>query len=125
MSLSLIEEGAKKSSVLWVSLSGRDRLAWHVWHDGAIYLVTGGEEQSLPGLADASSVRVTLRSKDNGAELISFTAAVTVVDQSAEAEAPVIALLAKDRLNAVNSPELTSRWSTTSAIIRLTPTPPD
>ncbi len=123
MSLSLIEEGAKKSSVLWISLAGRDRLAWHVWHDGAIYVVTGGEEQSLPGLADASRVRVTLRSKDNGAELVSFEAGVEVVDQSAlsETEAGAVAALAKDRLNAVDAEGLTARWAAGSSIVRLTP----
>ena len=119
MSLSLIEEGAKKSSVLWISLAGRDLLAWHVWHDGAVYVVTGGEEQSLPGLAEASRVRVTLRSKDNGARLISFDAEVEVVDQ---ASSPVVvAALAKDRLNATDSSTLPSRWSSTSTIVRLAP----
>ncbi|WP_214412671.1 hypothetical protein [Sphaerisporangium fuscum] len=121
MSLTLIEEGAKKSSVLWISLAGRDRLAWHIWHDGAIYVVTGGEEQSLPGLAEASRVRVTLRSKDNGAQLISFDADVEVVDQSSEPAAPIVSALAKDRLNAVDAATLPSRWATGSTVIRLTP----
>lgn len=123
MSLSLIEEGAKKSGVLWISLSGRDRLAWHVWHDGAIYIVTGGEEQSLPGLVDASRVKVTLRSKDNGAELICFEAGVEEVDQSSpsDTEAGAVAALAKERLNAVDAPGLAARWASASSIVRLTP----
>ncbi|WTY86291.1 hypothetical protein OG589_31285 [Sphaerisporangium sp. NBC_01403] len=123
MSLSLIEEGAKKSSVLWVSLSGRDRLAWHTWHDGAIYIVTGGQEQSLPGLVEASRVRVTLRSKDNGAELVSFDARVHLVDQAflSESEAAAVAALAKERLNAVDAAGLPARWASASSIVRLTP----
>lgn len=119
MSLSLIEEGAKKSSVLWISLAGRDLLAWHVWHDGAIYVVTGGEEQSLPGLAEASRVRVTLRSKDNGARLIAFDAEVEVVDQASSPAA--VAVLAKERLNASDAPTLPSRWASGSSVVRLTP----
>lgn len=124
MSLSLIEEGAKKSGVLWVSLAGRDRLAWHVWHDGAIYLVTGGGEQALPGLAESSRVRVTLRSKDNGAELVSFEADVAPVDQSApsETEAGALAALVKERLNASDATGLAGRWAASGAsIVRLTP----
>ncbi|GLW07520.1 hypothetical protein Misp01_26500 [Microtetraspora sp. NBRC 13810] len=120
MSLPLIEEGAKKSSVLWVWLD-RPRLAWHAWHDGSIYLVTGGGEQRLPGLAEAGRVRVTLRSKDNGAELVAFEAAVEVVDQEAAADA--VAALAKERLNAVDGAGLTGRWAAASQVVRLTPLP--
>jgi hypothetical protein len=123
VSLSLIEEGAKKSGVLWVSLPGGDRLAWHVWHDGAVYVVIGGEEQALPGLVDARAVTVTLRSKDNGARLITFEAEVRVVDQASlsEADAGAVAALAKERLNAVESAGLTARWASASSIVRLTP----
>jgi hypothetical protein len=123
VSLSLIEEGAKKSGVLWVRLDGRDRLAWHVWHDGAIYIVTGAGEQSLPGLAEASRVQVTLRSKDNGAALISFEADVRVVDQSDSSEAGAVAALAKERLNAVDAPGLAARWASGSSVVRLAPDP--
>ncbi|MDA0634147.1 hypothetical protein OUY22_12040 [Nonomuraea sp. MCN248] len=117
--LSAVEEGAKKSGVLWLDLD-RPRLAWHAWHDGAIYLVTGGEEQELPGLAGRESVRVTLRSKDNGARLVVFDAAVSVVEQAAAPEA--VAALAKERLNARDSERLPERWAQGSAVLRLTPT---
>lgn len=118
MSLSLIEEGAKKSSVLWISLD-RPRLAWHVWHDGAIYVVTGGDEQLLPGLTETSTVQITLRSKDNGGALVSFEAAVEVVDQAAEPEA--VAALAKERLNAPDGADMTLRWARDSTVVRLKP----
>ncbi|MEV4837428.1 hypothetical protein AB0K05_23090 [Nonomuraea sp. NPDC049486] len=114
-----IEEGAKKSGILWLDLD-RPRLAWHAWHDGAIYLVTGGEEQELPGLTSRERVRVTLRSKDNGARLVEFDAAVAVVDQAAAPE--VVAVLAKERLNARDSEGLPGRWAQESTVLRLTPT---
>ncbi|MEV4359017.1 hypothetical protein ACWEPL_30185 [Nonomuraea sp. NPDC004186] len=113
-----IEEGAKKSGILWLTLD-RPRLAWHTWHDGAIYLVTGGEEQALPGLDALDRVQVTLRSKDNGARLVEFEAAVAVVDQAAAADA--VAALAKERLNALDSEHLTERWARDSTVLRLTP----
>lgn len=114
----VIEEGAKKSGILWLDLD-RPRLAWHAWHDGAIYVVTGGEEQELPGLAGRDTVRVTLRSKDNGARLVEFEAAVSVVDQAAEPE--VVAVLAKERLNARDSETLPARWAQGSTVVRLRP----
>lgn len=118
----IIDEGAKKSGVLWLTLD-RPRLAWHVWHDGAIHLVTGGGEQHLPGLdtpgTARGTVRVTLRSKDNGARLVEFDATVEVVDQAAEPD--VVAALAKERLNARDSEHLAERWARESTVIRLTP----
>ncbi|PZG26647.1 hypothetical protein C1I98_33835 [Spongiactinospora gelatinilytica] len=119
--LALIEEGAKKSGVLWITLDDRPRLAWHAWHDGAIYVVTGGGEQSLPGLAESGRVRVTLRSKDKGGELAVFDAAVEVVDQSAAEAAPAVAALAKERLNAPDGAAMTARWADGSQIVRLIP----
>ncbi|MFI6736840.1 hypothetical protein ACIBI9_28265 [Nonomuraea sp. NPDC050451] len=116
--IAAIEEGAKKSGILWLTLD-RPRLAWHTWHEGAIYLVTGGEEQALPGLDALDRVHVTLRSKDNGARLVEFDAAVAVVDQAAAADA--VAALAKDRLNALDSEHLTERWARDSTVVRLTP----
>jgi hypothetical protein len=122
MSLPLIEEGAKKSSVLWLALPSGRRLAWHVWHDGAIYVVTGDGEQSLPGLTDAAEIEVTLRSKDNRAELVRFPAVVEVVDQATAAEA--VAALAKERLNASDAGGLPARWAGHATVVRLTPRPP-
>ncbi|AQZ68870.1 hypothetical protein BKM31_51985 [[Actinomadura] parvosata subsp. kistnae] len=116
--MTAIEEGAKKSGILWLTLD-RPRLAWHAWHDGAIYLVTGGEEQRLPGLDGLDRVHVTLRSKDNGARLVEFEAAVSAVDQAAAADA--VAVLAKERLNARDSEHLTERWARESTVWRLTP----
>ncbi|MEV4171554.1 MULTISPECIES: hypothetical protein [unclassified Nonomuraea] len=113
-----VEEGAKKSGILWLTLD-RPRLAWHAWHDGAIYLVTGGEEQQLPGLDALDRVHVTLRSKDNGARLVEFEAAVAAVDQAAAAD--VVAVLAKERLNARDSEHLPERWARESTVWRLTP----
>ncbi|MFG6196380.1 hypothetical protein [Nonomuraea sp. JJY05] len=116
--IAAIEEGAKKSGILWLTLD-RPRLAWHTWHDGAIYLVTGGGEQALPGLDALDRVHVTLRSKDNGARLVEFDAAVAVVDQAAAGD--VVAALAKERLNALDSEHLTERWARDSTVVRLTP----
>ncbi|MEV7808258.1 hypothetical protein AB0O28_35450 [Microbispora sp. NPDC088329] len=123
MTLSVIEEGAKKSNVLWLGLPSGPRLAWHVWHDGAVYVVTGGEEQSLPGLSEVAAgrgeIEVVLRSKDNGAELVRFPAVAEVVDQAAAPEA--VAALAKERLNARDAAGLTARWAERSTVVRLVP----
>ncbi|WP_283135587.1 hypothetical protein [Rhizohabitans arisaemae] len=118
MSLPLIEEAAKKSGVLWVG----SRLAWHVWHDGAIYLVTGGAEQRLPGLATTPRTPVTLRSKDSGGALITFEAEVTVVAPGTKEWDAAVPVLAKERLNAPDTESMPARWAAESTVLKLRPT---
>ncbi|MBG6087373.1 hypothetical protein [Actinomadura viridis] len=121
----LVEEAAKKSGLLWLTLPGlpQPRAAWHLWHDGAAYVLTGGEgEQPLPGLPEAESVQVTLRGKDKGGRLISFVAACEQVRPGTELWDTVVPLLAKDRLNAATHEGQIERWAEESYVIRLTPT---
>src|SRR3954466_6061607 len=77
----LVEEAAKKSGLLWVRAAGprhRAQPMWQVWHDGAIYVLTGGIEQPAPeGLTDRAFV--ILRSKDKGSRLLTIEATVDVV----------------------------------------------
>lgn len=121
----LVEEAVKKSGMLWIALPGlpQPRGAWHVWHEGAAYVLTGGEgEQPLPGLPEADRVTVTVRSKDKGGRLVSFTAAVDEVRPGTELWDAVTPLLAKERLNAAAHGEQVERWAHESYVIRLTPT---
>ncbi|MGP4023960.1 hypothetical protein [Actinomadura sp. 3N407] len=120
----LVEEAAKKSGLLWLDLPGlpQPRAAWHVWHDGSAYVLTGGEgEQPLPGLPESAQVTVILRSKDKGGRLISFTADAEPVEPGSELWDAVTPLLAKDRLNAASHEGQVERWATDSWIVRLTP----
>jgi hypothetical protein len=121
----LIEEAVKKSGVLWIALPDLPypRAAWHVWHEGSAYVVTGGEgEQQLPGLPEAEHVTVIVRSKDKGGRLVSWTAAVSEVEPGGEPWDTVVPLLAKDRLNAASHEGQAERWWRESYVIRLTPT---
>lgn len=123
--LALIGEAAKKSGVLWLTLPElpQPRAAWHIWHDGAAYVMTGGEgEQPLPGLPEAQWVTVTLRSKDKGGRLITWVAAVERVEPGSERWETVVPLLARGRLNAVDGDEQPDRWAADSYIVRLAPT---
>ncbi|RJL33462.1 hypothetical protein [Bailinhaonella thermotolerans] len=122
MNPALIEEAAKKSGVIWIALD-RPRIAWHVWHEGAIYVVTGGREQHLPGLPEATSVRVILPSKDSRAALGDVEAEVTVIPPGSEEWETMAPLLAKNRLNATDAEHQPTRWAEESHLIRLKPLP--
>jgi hypothetical protein len=121
----LIEEAAKKSGLIWIALPDlpQPRAAWHLWHEGSAYVLTGGEgEQPLPGLPEADHVTVMVRSKDKGGRLVTFTAAVSEVEPGTELWDTVVPRLAKDRLNAATHDGQTELWARESYVIRLTPT---
>jgi hypothetical protein len=127
----LVEEATKKSGLIWLSLPDLPypRAAWHIWHvteggaaGGAAYVVTGGIEQPLPGLPEAERITVTVRSKDKGAHLVSWIAAVAQVEPGSEEWEAVVPPLAKARLNAPDGEHQAERWAEEAYIIRLTPT---
>ncbi|MFJ9864612.1 hypothetical protein [Streptomyces sp. NPDC101165] len=125
LDLALIEEASKKSGLIWVR--GADapaaRALWHVWHEGAVCLVGDGPgEQPLPGLTDGGSAEVTVRSKDKGGRLVSWSATVSeLASGSPEWEAAVAELKGK-RLNAPDGEEMPGRWARECRVLRLVPT---
>jgi hypothetical protein len=125
--LALVAEASRKTSLLWLRLPGNatPRAAWHVWHDGAAYVVhgvdTNSDEQRLPGLDEAESVEVTARSKDTGGRVVVWTAHPVVIPPDDEAWEAAAQALAGERLNAGNAETLTLRWSQSAHIVRLEP----
>jgi hypothetical protein len=125
----LVEEACKKSSLLWIAVPGlRDRAAWHVWQQqggrGAVYLVTGGGEQNVPGLSDGQLVRVTVRSKDKGGRLATWSGLVGRVHPDSSEWAEVVPTLHGKRLNARDGEAQPERWAQRSSIFRITPQGP-
>lgn len=127
----LVEEATKKSGLIWVRGGGvatpqghevPSRALWHVWHDGAACLVGDGPgEQPLPGLVDGGDAVVTVRSKDKGGRLVSWSARVVEpAPASPEWEAAVAELKGK-RLNAPDGEAMTERWARECRVLRLEP----
>ncbi|GAA2755648.1 hypothetical protein [Actinopolymorpha rutila] len=144
----LVEEACRRSSVLWLAYAGLDRPrpAWHVWSDGAAYVVADATEatgqtetteqaepagtpehpaarpeQALPGLAEATEATVTCRSKDSGARLVTWRAGVHRLRPGTDEWDQAVRLLRGDRLNTTDAAELPARWARTAVIVRLTP----
>ncbi|MFF6789812.1 hypothetical protein ACFY9C_12095 [Streptomyces filamentosus] len=120
--LFLVEEATKKSGLVWVRGTGPARALWHVWHDGAAHVVGDGPgEQPLPGLADGSTAEVTVRSKDKGGRLVSWTAAVRELAPGGEEWAAAVAELKGKRLNAPDGEAMPERWARECRVLRLDP----
>ena len=117
----LVAEATRRSGVVWVSADGTSpRLVWHLWHDDAMFLVGGGEEQELPGLADRAVVVV--RSKASQSDrVVEWPADVSPVHPGTPLWDEVVPLLAAERLNAPSATDLPARWAAASTVLRLSP----
>lgn len=117
---SLVHEATRRSGVVWVRVGGRaPRVVWHVWYEGADYVLHGGGEQEVPGLADAATAEVTVRANSNGAAVVTWPATVTTVEPDGDDWKAVEPLLRKTRWHA--EPDPTRRWRTQATLSRLSP----
>jgi hypothetical protein len=123
----LVAEAAAKSDLLWVRPaaeaagggSGRAWPAWHVWLEGAAYVVSGPGEQTLPPLD--GEVELILRSKDTWARLVTVRAAASTVSPQDPGWAEVATALKGKRLNAPEPDALLDRWAAANTITRIAP----
>lgn len=123
----LVAEVARKSHVAWVSFSHpegevRDRLVWHAWDDDSLVLVVGEAAQPLPGLAEASSATVALRSRDSRALLVTCPCAAQVVAPQDDRWAACVEALLAARLNLTDPAVTRNLWRESATVVRLTPT---
>ncbi|MDC0772972.1 hypothetical protein [Streptomyces sp. HD] len=120
----LVEEATKKSGLIWVKAPGHPaRALWHVWHEGAACLVGDGPgEQPLTGLADGAGAEVTVRSKDKGGRLVSWSAKVVELSSGSEQWEATVAELKGKRLNAPDGEAMPARWARECRVLRLEPT---
>lgn len=120
----LVEELMKKSSLCWLRLpgEGRERAVWHIWYQGAAYVVSGGAEQPLPGIETAETATVLVRTKDSRQRLLVWRAAVTTVAPDDPAWDEVVGALAHARLNLRDLEAAAQRWAGESVVTRLAPT---
>jgi hypothetical protein len=120
----LVDELMRRSAMCWVRLpdADRDHAVWHVWHEGAAYVVTGGAEQPLPGVASARRATVVARSKETRQRMLAWEAEVAQVRPD-DAEWPTVtkALLAA-RLNLHDLEQAAERWARECVVVRLAPT---
>ncbi|MFJ8197494.1 hypothetical protein [Streptomyces sp. NPDC096152] len=120
----LVEEATKKSGLIWVRGPGAPaRALWHVWYEGAACLVGDGPgEQPLPGLADGAAAEVTVRSKDKGGRLVTWSARVAELAPDSPAWEATVAELKGKRLNASDGEAMPRRWARECRVVRLEPT---
>ncbi|MCA1217722.1 hypothetical protein [Streptomyces sp. 8L] len=117
----LVEEATKKSGLIWVRGTDRARPLWHVWLDGAAYVVGGGPgEQPLPaGLTDGARAEVTVPSKDKRGRVVSWTAEIGELAPGSGEWTAAVAELKGKRLNAPDGEAAVERWRRECRVLRL------
>lgn len=125
----LVHEAMKGSALSWITVPGsRARAAWHVWHDGAAYVVHARDdrlaealEQPAPGLGDASTVAVTVRG-DAWGRVVTWSATVTHPAPDTAQWTAAVTLLRGARLNEPDPTGVPERWARSCQIAVLHPT---
>lgn len=127
-----IEDGLKRSDVIWVGLGREPRRsipAWFAFKNGRILVLSqrepGPQEQTVPGLPGATELVVITRRKAEGGHtaLAEFPAAVRLLEGADWEEAAKV--LADRRRSRVGPPEESiARWRGTCDIAELTPVVP-
>lgn len=119
------ETALKKGSICWLTIPQSDgssvqRPAWYVQQGQRLFVLKGEREQELPGLESASSVTITVKSKDVKATIGDLPASVRVVEDDDEFE-KIAGLGMGNRLNLTDGEEALERWKRTCTIVELTP----
>ena len=120
----LVEEACRKTAMSWLQSAGQPRavIAWHIWHDGALYVVSGGREQSLPPMPEGEPVTVTVRSKDTGSRLVTWVGTAQPINPGTPEWDDVVPELHAKRLNPTDGEQQPVRWARESTITRIAPT---
>ena len=118
----LTAELAKKTGVCWLRYGGTNHPVWHVWLDDAVYVVSGGEEQPLPGIRSVERVEVVMRSKETGQRLVTWVGSVSTVTPDDERWEPVTTALVADRLNLDDLSTAAAKWAESSVVTEIRPT---
>ena len=120
----LVAEAMKKAAVGWLTIGDRPATAvWLTWIDDAVYVVHGGSEQPVPGLADARECTVGVRG-EHGGRIVTWPATVERIAPETATWDEVAPQLAQKRLNAPDPVGAPARWADPAnqvLVSRLTP----
>jgi hypothetical protein len=123
----VLDEALKKSTVVWVEVpgeggtGGRTVPVWYGTLDGRVYVLVGGSEQHVPGLAEATEVVLIARSKEQQSLVAEVEASARVVPPNDPLFARVAPVLLPRRLNLRDGEQAVDRWRKECTLVELTP----
>ena len=121
--LARIVDATRRAGLIWVELPGdRPRPLWHLWHDGAAYVVTGGLEQPLPGDLTGGRAQVVTPGRATSDQPLTWVARLEPLSPGTADWAEIAPLLQAKRLNTPDGEAQQQRWARESVLLRLVPT---
>jgi hypothetical protein len=123
----VLDEALKKSTVVWVEVPGEggtgDRAVpvWYGTLDGRVYVLVGGSEQRVPGLAETDRAVLIARSKEQQSLVAEVEASARVVPATDPLFARVVSVLLPRRLNLRDGEQAAERWRKECTLVELTP----
>ena len=123
----VLDEALKKSTVVWIEVpgdggtGGRAVPAWYGTLDGRVYVLDGGSEQHIPGLAESDRVVLAARSKELQSLVAEVEASARVVPASDPLFGRVVPVLLPRRLNLRDGEQAAERWRKECTLVELTP----
>lgn len=81
----VLDAALRKAAAVWITSPGHEpRLVHAHWRADALWVITGGSEQEVPGLADQAQVTVTVRSPSTHSHLIDAQAVAHLTEPDDE-----------------------------------------
>ncbi len=123
----VLAEALKKGTVVWIDVPGTDGTAgrpvaaWYGTLDGRVYVLCGGAEQRIPGLAEADTVILSARSKELQSLVSRVEASARVVPPADPLFNRVVPVLLPRRLNLRDGEAAADRWRKECTLVELTP----
>ncbi|MGI8647614.1 MAG: hypothetical protein DLM55_08330 [Acidimicrobiales bacterium] len=118
----LIPAVMKKAGLVWIEPTGAPASAvWMVWHESTCYVLHGGGEQIVPGLADTSTCYVITRSATTRERTLRWKADVHHVQSETAEWNELLPLLIAKRLNLSDYEQAPQRWARECMLSRLHP----
>lgn len=139
-----LDSALKKGTIAWLSMAddtrdlentghpvkqprynaGHEFPIWFGYEDGQVYVLTGPEEQIVPGLTDARSVTLIVRSKEKRSRIPAADCMVATLPKDANWERIARDVLVGRRLNLKGGDGAVARWKSSCEISVLTPVAP-
>ena len=117
-----------KGAVVWLTVPAagpkgkpHSQAVWYVWTDGKVYVLDGPTEQQVPGLAQATDVTITARSKDLRSRVSDIPATVAVIPNDSSRFDVIARMGLGRRLNLPDGDGALERWRSNCTLDELTP----
>ncbi len=81
----ILDAALRKAAAVWITSPGHEpRLVHAHWRDDALWVITGGTEQQVPGLTHGAEVTVTVRSPSTHSHLVDAHATAHLTEPDGE-----------------------------------------